>query len=183
MPTNSSKQYHNQQNHHSIQFDSIRFNSNLSNPFSPLILKSVQIGYPFNSLQYLHSAASIVAAFQALQSLRALQTIQVAAVRVPSSSLSTLALINAKFPHLALRSHIPFPIEHSEAISSVVRDSWPAVNPSPLCHPDHSLGNTLSVIDFEISVTSSERLLSTNTLLLSPSSIIVSTFHHDSVCS
>ena len=27
-------------------FNSIRFNSSLSNPFSPLILKSVQIGYP-----------------------------------------------------------------------------------------------------------------------------------------
>ena len=60
----------------SIRFDSIRFDSNLSNPFGFHTVKSVEIGLPQTSLQYLHSAASIVAALQIIQSLQTLQAIQ-----------------------------------------------------------------------------------------------------------
>ena len=198
IPTNSSRQYHNRQNYHSIrlifdsiqfdsirfdsiQFDSIRFNSNHSNPFSPHVLKSVEIDYPQTFQQFPHSAVLIVAALRTIQTI---QTIEVAAVRVPSSSLSIVAPLNTKFPSFG--SNVSHSVSNPTLrgrISSVVRHSCPSVNQWPFYHPDHFLGNTLSSIDFEFSVSSFESLLSTNTLLLRPSPMLVSTFHHDSVCS
>ena len=65
----------------------------------------------------------------------------------------------------------------------MVRDFWLSVNQWPFYDPGHFFCNTQSLLDFEISVTFFESFLSTNTLLLPPSSMIVYTFHHDSVCS
>ena len=73
----------------SIRFDSIRFDSNLSNPFGFHTVKSVEIGLPQTSLQYLHSAASIVAALQTIKLVQAIQSLQII------QSLQTLQAIQA----------------------------------------------------------------------------------------
>ena len=140
------RQYHNQQNQNHV--------TNLSNPLSPHTTESVEIDCLPTFYQYPSSAASLVAALQT--------------VRVSSLSLSTVAPLNGRFPHLAVTSHIPYPIQHLEVESP----QWSeilgrlSVNQWPFYHPDHFLGSTLSLIVFEFSVSSFQSLLSTHTLLL-----------------
>ena len=139
IPTNSSRQYHNRQNYHSIrlifdsiQFDSIRFNSIQfdsirfnSIQFDSIRFNSIQF-YPQTSQQFPHSAVLIVAALRTIQTI---QTIEVAAVRVPSSSLFIVAPLNTKFPSFG--SNVSHSVSNPTLrgrISSVVRHSCPSVN-------------------------------------------------------